>query len=217
MALCEAEGWRCVDLGELARPSQLREATWARAQEALKCLSVGCDDSLRSQRFLSRVLKIVSMMASPYDISFFLDADTMPCVSGGMLFSLLRYDESSSLADVFDVMSAMNHNGGLSIVPKQAKRKDPPRAFYQMNGGVLVVANYKPIVQQFLADWLHRIDTDIFNKILFKDGVTLDQPPLRDTLFDYLRRRNLTFYPLPPMWNFRSRTTPFLSLTLVSS
>lgn len=111
--------------------------------------------------------------------------------------------DNSSLTDVFDVMGAMNHRGSLEI--GVAKATHPPVGFHQVNGGVLAVSNRRPSVRAFLADWLRRIETRLYkSEERIPDHSTLDQPALKEALYDALRRRTLTFYALPPMWNFRS-------------
>mmetsp|Transcript_35470 Transcript_35470/g.113295 ORF Transcript_35470/g.113295 Transcript_35470/m.113295 type:complete len:207 (+) Transcript_35470:749-1369(+) len=97
----------------------------------------------------------------------------------------------------------MNHKGALAISYK-APIRDPPASFFSVNGGMIVTAK-KAAVHSFLADWLSRIEKRLFDgDTRVEEYETLDQPPLREALYDALARRTLTFYPLPPMWNFRS-------------
>ncbi|MEO1480223.1 MAG: hypothetical protein AAFV01_16775, partial [Bacteroidota bacterium] len=227
LRLCDEEaavgpGWRCVDLAEQItspRLPELKEKTWSRVVLVLRCLRVlrSGDDEFDvekecptsedgrkdTMRFASRVSKVFSMLLSPYDVSMFLDSDTLPCANGDGVKALLSGSPANrSLPEVFDVLGAIAHTGSLEV-PIQAS--DPPTGFYTVNTGMLLVQNKRPAVRAFLAHWLHLVEKRVYEREhRLSDHSTLDQPAFRVALFDALASRNLTFYMLPPMWNFRA-------------
>ena len=121
-----AHRWECKDVTASFAWNQYRELT----ADGAPC---------RGAHALapSRLLKMFSILTSPFKVSIFLDTDTAPCHSLETLYTQLRATDSNGLLDVYDV---------LMVPAREAVRAGPaskaswaePAAWTQLNSGVIV-------------------------------------------------------------------------------
>ncbi|KAH8063361.1 hypothetical protein JL722_2529 [Aureococcus anophagefferens] len=146
----------------------------------------------------SRLLKMFSILTSPFKVSIFLDTDTAPCHSLETLYTQLRATDSNGLLDVYDV---------LMVPAREAVRAGPaskaswaePAAWTQLNSGVIVWSSRaitKKLWQRWIALYCSESSTKDFN-----GG---DQHFLSQALLRMVREDRLQLYQLLPQWNFRS-------------
>lgn len=146
----------------------------------------------------SRLLKMFSILTSPFKVSIFLDTDTAPCHSLETLYTQLRATDSNGLLDVYDV---------LMVPAREAVRAGPaskaswaePAAWTQLNSGVVVWSSRaitKKLWQRWIALYCSESSTKDFN-----GG---DQHFLSQALLRMVREDRLQLYQLLPQWNFRS-------------
>jgi len=70
---------------------------------------------------------------------------------------------------------------------------------------VLGAMNHRGLLEMGLAKVVGDPPIGFYDQL--SDHSTLDQPPLREALFDALARSALACYLLPPTWNFRGWKT----------
>jgi len=125
--------------------------------------------------------KIASLAASPYEETLFLDSDTFLCN---------RVDELFDLLDTFDL--------GVAQDPNRYRTEDTapgeiPRAFPEMNTGVMVLRAREPRLQALFRAW-----SECFQKTAHNVGMR-DQPSFRKVLYE----SEVRLATLPPEYNYR--------------
>mmetsp|Transcript_16438 Transcript_16438/g.30317 ORF Transcript_16438/g.30317 Transcript_16438/m.30317 type:complete len:401 (-) Transcript_16438:65-1267(-) len=161
----------------------------------------------------SRILKISSILLSPYHYSLFLDSDTHMCEPLNQLAARL-----GDLANL-DMLGAFNHLGNLrpyrgKSVEKFKKENAIPEAFKEINTGVLFVHTDRIQVLEFVAEWMleyMKMDGNSsysktnHSKGPGKKGVSVpDQPSFMKVLWQSTVKGSITFYGLPPQWNMKN-------------
>jgi len=161
----------------------------------------------------SRILKISSILLSPYHYSLFLDSDTHMCEPLNQLAARL-----GDLANL-DMLGAFNHLGNLrpyrgKSVEKFKKENAIPEAFKEINTGVLFVHTDRIQVLEFVAEWMleyMKMDGNSsysktnHSKGPGKKGVSVpDQPSFMKVLWQSEVEGSLRFYGLPPQWNMKN-------------
>mmetsp|Transcript_21408 Transcript_21408/g.39004 ORF Transcript_21408/g.39004 Transcript_21408/m.39004 type:complete len:400 (-) Transcript_21408:72-1271(-) len=161
----------------------------------------------------SRILKISSILLSPYHYSLFLDSDTHMCEPLNQL--AVRLGDLTN----FDMLGALNHLGTLR--PYDGKSADAykkengiPEAYKEINTGVLFLHSDRIQVQEFVAEWMleyMKMDGNSsysktnHSKGPGKKGVSVpDQPSFMKVLWQSEVEGSLRFYGLPPQWNMKN-------------
>mmetsp|Transcript_115636 Transcript_115636/g.210314 ORF Transcript_115636/g.210314 Transcript_115636/m.210314 type:complete len:400 (-) Transcript_115636:105-1304(-) len=161
----------------------------------------------------SRILKISSILLSPYHYSLFLDSDTHMCEPLNQL--AVRLGDLTN----FDMLGALNHLGTLR--PYDGKSADAykkengiPEAYKEINTGVLFVHTDRIQVLEFVAEWMleyMKMDGNSsysktnHSKGPGKKGVSVpDQPSFMKVLWQSEVEGSLRFYGLPPQWNMKN-------------
>jgi len=161
----------------------------------------------------SRMLKMSSILLSPYNYSLFLDTDTHMCEPLNQL--AVRLGDLTN----FDMLGALNHLGTLR--PYDGKSADAykkengiPEAYKEINTGVLFMHSDRIQVQEFVAEWMleyMKMDGNSsysktnHSKGPGKKGVSVpDQPSFMKVLWQSEVEGSLRFYGLPPQWNMKN-------------
>jgi len=166
----------------------------------------------------SRILKISSILLSPYHYSLFLDSDTHMCEPLNQLAARL-----GDLANL-DMLGAFNHLGNLrpyrgKSVEKFKKENAIPEAFKEINTGVLFVHTDRIQVLEFVAEWMLEYMKTAEDKIARdphhgkktesnrkgREIITVpDQLSFMKVLWQSTVKGSITFYGLPPQWNMKN-------------
>mmetsp|Transcript_65704 Transcript_65704/g.117114 ORF Transcript_65704/g.117114 Transcript_65704/m.117114 type:complete len:406 (-) Transcript_65704:104-1321(-) len=166
----------------------------------------------------SRMLKMSSILLSPYNYSLFLDTDTHMCEPLNQLAARL-----GDLANL-DMLGAFNHLGNLrpyrgKSVEKFKKENAIPEAFKEINTGVLFMHSDRIQVQEFVAEWMLEYMKTAEDKIARdphhgkktesnrkgREIITVpDQLSFMKVLWQSTVKGSITFYGLPPQWNMKN-------------
>ncbi len=131
--------------------------------------------------------KVVGMLASPFERTLFLDADTYAAADVAELFELL---------DAFDLAAAHAPN---RVV---LELDDVPDAFPELNTGVIAFRR-NAAVERFLRGWLEEYD-----RLRLLHPRSEDQPAFRRALY---AASGLRLAVLPPEFNVRFGMAGFLN------
>lgn len=146
-------------------------------------------------RTRGRLAKLYAMLLSPYEYTVFLDADVFPCTTASELLLLLLGGGPGHMFSLYDVMMAVNHKGGMTVEPMKCAHVASPQAFAMANSGVIFFRARAPGVRHFLARWLELYALEAEE--------LYDQCTMRTALLHAALAGNVSFYALPPFWNFR--------------
>mmetsp|Transcript_102322 Transcript_102322/g.196355 ORF Transcript_102322/g.196355 Transcript_102322/m.196355 type:complete len:405 (-) Transcript_102322:101-1315(-) len=166
----------------------------------------------------SRMLKMSSILLSPYNYSLFLDTDTHMCEPLNQL--AVRLGDLTN----FDMLGALNHLGTLR--PYDGKSADAykkengiPEAYKEINTGVLFVHTDRIQVLEFVAEWMleymktaedkiardpHHNKTTESNRKGREIITVPDQLSFMKVLWQSTVKGSITFYGLPPQWNMKN-------------
>jgi len=116
---------------------------------------------------VSRMVKIISLMAAPYEYSLYLDSESYACKS---LPELFRHAGGFGFLDTTDLAIAINHIGSWSFSRGALwDRYGVPSGWTELNSGVIFVSPRREGVHEVLCEWLvvylsseyaHVADTD---------------------------------------------------------
>mmetsp|Transcript_52157 Transcript_52157/g.145560 ORF Transcript_52157/g.145560 Transcript_52157/m.145560 type:complete len:342 (+) Transcript_52157:70-1095(+) len=210
LALCEnatrhlGRKWECFDV----RQSQAY-------LEHAACLAdaTAQDKILGRSDYMSRVLKLLSILDAPFEVAMFLDSDTKPCHALSELLAAHGLNSASAFS-TYDVLigyarkatNPFSRVEGMQPLPLIHKLKGGhegiPFAFGEPNSGVILYRADRLVVTRMLKDWLRRYCNDISGKSHHKD-----QPLLRTALWQSQKKHGLRVMRLLPEWNMKGWRT----------
>ena len=155
-----------------------------------------------------RIAGILAMLASPFEETLFLDADTVPCFDLERLFRATEGAEGTSIFEAYDFLMAHEFHTLRGFLGEEAH--GAPDVFGLLNAGVALY-RWRDAVRRFLMKWLELYVDDLERKLADPraydpgDGRAFQrQPAMQWAAFRSAARDGLRVHALSPVWNARS-------------